>query len=119
MLLPVYQLPIFCSICLVWMHDSKTDNNICMPEFHEPIFHIIILTIFASFTMEGECCRADDIVIVAAQRTPIGSLNGGLSSQKASSLGTVVIKALLEKTNIKPSEISEVILGQALTAGNY
>ena len=67
--------------------------------------------------MASGCCSANDVVIVAAKRTPIGSLNGSLSSQRASSLGTTVIKSLLETANQNPEEVSEVILGQALTAG--
>ena len=67
--------------------------------------------------MANGCCAANDVVIVAAQRTPIGSLNRSLSSHRASSLGTTVIKSLLQKSNVNPAEISEVILGQGLTAG--
>ena len=59
----------------------------------------------------------NDVVIVAALRTPVGALNGKFSSLKASALGTAVIKALLTQTNVGPKSVSEVILGQALTAG--
>ena len=69
--------------------------------------------------MDVGCWAASDVVIVAAQRTPIGSLNGNLSSHKASSLGTIVIESLLKKSNVSHAEVSEVILGQALTAGNF
>lgn len=58
-----------------------------------------------------------DVVIVAAGRTAIGSFNGGLSSVSASDLGAVVIKGLLEKTGIDPKQVDEVLLGQVLTAG--
>ncbi|XP_043283128.1 acetyl-CoA acetyltransferase, cytosolic [Venturia canescens] len=58
-----------------------------------------------------------DVVIVSAARTPIGSFCGSLSSLKASDLGSIVIKECLTRANLKPSEVSEVILGQALTAG--
>ncbi len=58
-----------------------------------------------------------DVVIVAAGRTAIGSFNGGLSSVSASDLGAVVIKGLLEKTGIDPKQVEEVLLGQVLTAG--
>lgn len=78
----------------------------------------IQFSIFLQSTMEESCCSADDIVVVGAQRTPIGALNGSLSTQKASSLGTIVIKSLLEKAKLNPSDVSEVILGQALTAGS-
>ncbi|EJM96090.1 acetyl-CoA C-acetyltransferase [Herbaspirillum sp. YR522] len=59
----------------------------------------------------------DDVVIVAAQRTAIGKFGGSLAKIAASDLGAQVIKALLAKTGIKPEAISEVILGQVLTAG--
>ncbi|MFX5956969.1 acetyl-CoA C-acetyltransferase, partial [Acinetobacter baumannii] len=57
------------------------------------------------------------MVIVAAQRTAIGKFGGSLSKIAAADLGAQVIKALLAKTGIKPEAISEVILGQVLTAG--
>ncbi|CAH1402637.1 unnamed protein product [Nezara viridula] len=57
------------------------------------------------------------IVIVEAVRTPIGSISGSLSSVKSHELGTAVIKELLSRTKLPPSEVSEVILGQVLTAG--
>ena len=59
----------------------------------------------------------DDVVIVAAQRTAVGKFGGALSKIAASDLGAHVIKGLLTKTGIKPEQISEVILGQVLTAG--
>ncbi len=58
-----------------------------------------------------------EIVIVAAKRTAIGNFNGSLAKIPASDLGAQVIKALLEETQVKPQQISEVILGQVLTAG--
>jgi len=57
-----------------------------------------------------------DIVIVSAARTPVGSFNGGLSSLTAAQLGTVAIKAALERAKLEPGQIDEVILGQVLTA---
>jgi acetyl-CoA C-acetyltransferase len=59
----------------------------------------------------------DDVVIVAALRTAVGKFGGSLAKVPASDLGAHVIKALLQKTGIKPTEISEVIMGQVLTAG--
>jgi acetyl-CoA C-acetyltransferase len=59
----------------------------------------------------------DDVVIVAAGRTAVGKFGGALSKIPASDLGAHVIKNLLAKTGIKPEQISEVILGQVLTAG--
>ena len=59
----------------------------------------------------------DEVVIVAAGRTPIGSFGGTLANIPAHSLGAAVIKSLLEKTGLDPTQIDEVILGQVLTAG--
>jgi len=59
---------------------------------------------------------SQNIVIVAAGRTAVGSFGGTLSSLPAADLGAVVIKGLLEKTGIAPDQIDEVILGQVLTA---
>jgi len=58
-----------------------------------------------------------DVVIVAAARTPIGSFNGALSSLPAHALGKVAIQAALERARLEPGEVSEVIMGQILTAG--
>jgi acetyl-CoA C-acetyltransferase len=57
------------------------------------------------------------IVIVAAARTPVGSFNGALSSVPASFLGTVALKAALERAKVEGAEVDDVILGQILTAG--
>uniref|UniRef100_A0A0P4VQQ6 Putative 3-oxoacyl coa thiolase n=1 Tax=Rhodnius neglectus TaxID=72488 RepID=A0A0P4VQQ6_9HEMI len=57
------------------------------------------------------------VVIVGAVRTPIGSLCGTLSSLKASELGSIVLKEVLKKASFKPEEVNEVIMGQALMAG--
>ncbi len=58
-----------------------------------------------------------DVVIVGAVRTPIGCFKGGLSGHSATELGSVVVKALLERTGVDPQSVDEVILGQVLTAG--
>jgi acetyl-CoA C-acetyltransferase len=60
---------------------------------------------------------SDNIVIVAALRTAVGSFGGSLAGIPAKDLGATVIKALLEKTGIEPGQVDEVILGQVLTAG--
>lgn len=57
------------------------------------------------------------VVIVSAKRTAVGSFAGSLAKISAPQLGSVVIKALLEETKVKPEQISEVIMGQVLTAG--
>ncbi|PHV11026.1 acetyl-CoA C-acetyltransferase [Chitinimonas sp. BJB300] len=58
-----------------------------------------------------------EVVIVAAQRTAIGSFGGSLAKVSAPELGATVIKALLEKTGVAPDQIDEVILGNVLQAG--
>ena len=59
----------------------------------------------------------NDVVIVAGARTPVGSFNGAFATVPAHDLGTVAIKAALARAKVAPEEVSEVILGQVLTAG--
>ena len=59
----------------------------------------------------------DEVVIVAAARTGVGKFGGTLAKIPATELGAHVIKGLLAQTGVDPSLISEVILGQVLTAG--
>ncbi len=59
-----------------------------------------------------------DIVIVGAARTAIGKFGGGLAKAPAPELGASVIRVLLARANLKPDQISEVILGQVLTGGS-
>lgn len=59
----------------------------------------------------------ENVVIVSAQRTAIGSFQGQLSSLPAPVLGSKVIKAALEKANLTSNDIDEVIMGEVLTAG--
>lgn len=59
---------------------------------------------------------SNDIVIVGAVRTPVGSFNGALSGLPAHKLGEIAIKELLNRTKVAGSDVSEVILGQILTA---
>jgi len=59
----------------------------------------------------------NDVVIVAAGRTAVGKFGGALAKFPAADLGAHVIKGLLARTGLKPEQISEVILGQVLTAG--
>ncbi|MGL4397154.1 MAG: acetyl-CoA C-acetyltransferase [Hyphomicrobium sp.] len=60
---------------------------------------------------------ANTIVIASAARTPVGSFNGALASLPAHELGKIAIKAALERAKVAPGDVSEVILGQVLTAG--
>jgi acetyl-CoA C-acetyltransferase len=59
----------------------------------------------------------DDIVIVGAARTPVGAFNGAFGSLPAHELGKIAIKAALERAGIEAPRVSEVIMGQILTAG--
>jgi len=60
---------------------------------------------------------SDDVVIVSAARTPVGSFNGVFATLPAHNLGAVAIKAALERAGVEPGRVSEVIMGQILTAG--
>lgn len=58
-----------------------------------------------------------DVVIVGALRTPIGCFRGALAGHSAVELGSLVVKALIERTGVPAYAVDEVILGQVLTAG--
>lgn len=58
-----------------------------------------------------------DVVIVSAVRTPIGSFGGSLASIPATQLGAIAIKGALEKINLDPKEVQEVLMGNVLQAG--
>jgi acetyl-CoA C-acetyltransferase len=58
----------------------------------------------------------DDIVIVGAARTAVGAFNGALGALSAHELGKTAIKAALERSGIEPGRVSEVVMGQILTA---
>src|ERR1700726_4920749 len=59
----------------------------------------------------------DDVVIVSATRTPVGAFNGAFATVPAHELGRTAIKAALERAGVESARVSEVILGQILTAG--
>jgi len=59
----------------------------------------------------------EDIVIVDAVRTAIGNFSGGLATMTGAQLGAEVIKSLLSRNKLKADDVSEVIMGQVLTAG--
>jgi acetyl-CoA C-acetyltransferase len=59
----------------------------------------------------------NDIVIAAALRSGVGKFNGTIGKVPAAELGAQIIKALLARTKVDPEQISEVIMGQVLTAG--
>ncbi|MBR0671224.1 acetyl-CoA C-acetyltransferase [Neoroseomonas soli] len=58
-----------------------------------------------------------EIVIASAARTPVGSFNGAFASLPAHALGTIAIKAAMERARIEGGDVDEVILGQILAAG--
>jgi acetyl-CoA C-acetyltransferase len=58
----------------------------------------------------------EDIVIVSAARTPVGSFNGAFATVPAHDLGTVAIRAALSRAGLQPDQVDEAILGQVLTA---
>uniref|UniRef100_A0A182X9L8 Acetyl-CoA acetyltransferase n=1 Tax=Anopheles quadriannulatus TaxID=34691 RepID=A0A182X9L8_ANOQN len=58
-----------------------------------------------------------EVFIVSAARTPIGNFMGTLASLSAADLGAVAVKEVLQRASVDPADVSEVILGQALTAG--
>mgnify|MGYP003341774017 FL=1 len=60
----------------------------------------------------------EDIVIVAAARTAVGKFGGAFNATPAPELGAAVVKNLLEQTKVDGSHVSEVIMGQVLTAGS-
>ncbi len=59
-----------------------------------------------------------DVVIVSAVRTPIGSFLGSLSTVPATRLGAAAIKGALDKINLKPELVEEVLMGNVVQAGN-
>src|SRR2546430_12263480 len=59
----------------------------------------------------------DEIYIVGAARTPVGKFGGALAKMPASELGALVIRDVLKRAGVSPEQVSEVILGQVLTAG--
>ena len=58
-----------------------------------------------------------EVVIAGAARTPTGAFNGSLGSVPAHYLGEVAIREALKRAGVEPGEVSEVVLGQVLTAG--
>ena len=59
----------------------------------------------------------DDIVIVSAARTPVGSFNGAFAALPAHKLGIVALKAAMERAGLAAEDVEEVIMGQILSAG--
>jgi len=61
--------------------------------------------------------KKQSVVITAALRTAIGTFNGSLKSMQAHDLGSIVIKEVIKKSNLKSNDIDDIIIGQVLTAG--
>ena len=61
--------------------------------------------------------KLDDVVITSALRTPIGTYKGSLKDLSADKLGALAIKEVIHKSNVKPDQIDEVIMGHVLTSG--
>lgn len=61
--------------------------------------------------------KEEEVLIVSAARTPVGSLNGALSSLAGHQLGATAIAEALRRAGVAPGNVSEVIMGQVLTAG--
>jgi len=60
---------------------------------------------------------SEEIVVVGAARSAVGSFNGAFANTHAHELGASVIKAVLQRAHVDPADVDEVILGQVLTAG--
>jgi acetyl-CoA C-acetyltransferase len=67
--------------------------------------------------LEWESPVMDDIVIVSAARTPVGSFNGTLGTLSAHALGAIALQAAIERAGVTAADVDEVILGQVLAAG--
>ncbi|CAK17309.1 acetyl-CoA acetyltransferase [Pseudomonas entomophila L48] len=70
-----------------------------------------------AITLVSRRTTMNEVVIVAATRTAIGSFQGALANVSAVELGAAVIRQLLAQTQLDPAQVDEVILGQVLTAG--
>src|SRR5471030_1547778 len=66
---------------------------------------------------QEEFLMKDDIVIVSAARTPVGAFNGAFANLPAHELGKVAIQEVLKRAGVEGGRVSEVIMGQILTAG--
>jgi len=70
-----------------------------------------------TFTSGGVQAHMNEVVITAAVRSAVGKFNGAIGKVPAADLGAQIIRALLARSNVQPEQISEVIMGQVLTAG--
>ncbi len=61
--------------------------------------------------------KEKSVVITSALRSAIGSFNGSLKNMQAHDLGSIVIKENIKKSNLRPNDVDDLIMGQVLTAG--
>jgi acetyl-CoA C-acetyltransferase len=61
--------------------------------------------------------QSNEVVIVSASRTPVGSINGSLKTFTATQLGTIALKAALEAGKVDPALVEEVYFGNVVQAG--
>jgi acetyl-CoA C-acetyltransferase len=87
-----------------WPEDAATPN-----------IHVAAQTAWEMIHKETR--MKDDIVIVSAARTPVGSFNGAFANLPAHELGKAAIHGALERAGVEGARVSEVIMGQILTAG--
>ncbi|MCC7127922.1 MAG: acetyl-CoA C-acyltransferase, partial [Microbacteriaceae bacterium] len=59
-----------------------------------------------------------EVVIISGARTPLGKLKGALANLSAVELGTIAVKAAIERSKVDVSDVAAVILGQVLQAGS-
>jgi acetyl-CoA C-acetyltransferase len=69
------------------------------------------------FSGEDKMAKENEAVILSAARTPIGKFQGALASIPATQLGAIAVKAAVERADINPEEIEEVIMGNVVSAG--
>ncbi|XP_038059007.1 acetyl-CoA acetyltransferase, mitochondrial-like [Patiria miniata] len=88
-----------------------------MNQFFRPIKSFSVLRALALRRTYGTASGLNDVVIVSAVRTPVGSFRGTLASLSAPRLGTAAIQAAIQKAGIPNEEVKEVYMGNVLQAG--
>src|SRR6266481_5445582 len=88
----------------------------CRLDSSRPQSYMLRRLVPVGSTQRGDFLMTE-IVIASAARTPVGAFNGGLASLQAHKLGEVAIIEALRRANVEPKEVSEVIMGQILAAG--
>src|SRR6266403_942239 len=88
----------------------------CRLDSSRPQSYMLRRLVPVGSTQRGDFLMTE-IVIASAARTPVGAFNGGLASLQAHKLGEVAIIEALRRADVEPKEVSEVIMGQILAAG--